>query len=182
MWHWRRTIVTIWSTEMEVIKFLTHFNCGLDCTFFKVNMIDQYKFYWRHFGWNTPWGIWMCVHWYNSTRETHWEIWMYVHWYYQRDTVRECEYIDAILTRRHGEGSEYAYTGTVHVCTRGTIQQERHGEGYELFLEKITKCDWTISLTTNQFSVGSYSWKPKTKIITNERNKIGNILHKNAFV
>ena len=35
------------------------------------------------------------------------------------------------------------------VCTRGTIQQERHGEGYESFLEKITKCDWTISLTTN---------------------------------
>ena len=67
----------------------------------------------------------------------------------------ECDYIDTILTGRHGEGSEYAYTVQPERCKRSgcvytrTIQQERHGEGYELFLEKITKCDWTISLTTN---------------------------------
>ena len=82
---------------------------------------------------------------------------MHVHWHYQKDIVRECEQIDAILTGRHGEGSEYANTGTVQPerCKRsgcvytGTIKQERQGKGYELFLEIITKCDWIISLTTN---------------------------------
>ena len=43
------------------------------------------------------------------------------------------------------------------VCTRGTIQQERHGEGYEWFLEKLPDVtgQFHLQLTNNNFRLVS---------------------------